>query len=185
MVLIIACLLCRDAVASERRWFVPDYTKIQFAGNTGFLSVGVGYLCFGEKLQLDVSYGYVPAFIGGVNIHTISQKSSIALKTFKLSENVTLSPTAAVGVNIVLGEKYLVLLSDKYPDGYYWPVALHFAPCIGARVHKQLHGLSKIKGLDIYFELGTIDYYIRDFVKSDYVGLTDILNVSIGVVVFF
>jgi len=185
MVLIISCLFCGLCEASKKHWYIPDYAKIQFAGNSGFLSVGTGYLCFGEKLQLDLFYGYVPSFIGGVDIHTISQKNSFTLKTYKLSDNSTVSPIAGFGVNIALDSKYSTLFTSQYPKYYYWTTATHLIFFVGAKLHNQIPRKTGANGIDIYFELGTIDLYLVDFFKSDYVDIIDILNISIGMTFHF
>ena len=41
---------------------LPDYLKIQYAGNIGFISLGTGYSFFSDKINMDVFYGYNDAF---------------------------------------------------------------------------------------------------------------------------
>ncbi|MFQ3297768.1 MAG: hypothetical protein ACI921_001761, partial [Polaribacter sp.] len=80
--------------AKEKAWYEPDYAKMQFAGNLGVLSVGVGYQLFNKVVYTELLYGYVPVSISKANeIHLISIKNTFPLYRKKIG-NYTVSPIA-------------------------------------------------------------------------------------------
>ncbi|UCD18240.1 MAG: hypothetical protein JSV44_04830 [Candidatus Zixiibacteriota bacterium] len=167
-------------------WYTPDHAKMQYAGNMGLVSAGPGYSLFGGRLHLDLFYGYLPSFIGGVETHTVTTKIACFPVTRTLRETYTISPlTLGFNICIVIGENYFFRPPAHYPDDYYWATNLRIAPYLGTKVHKRLSSNGKIKGLDLYIEVGTVDIYLRDYVHSDYVGLMDIINFSFGLGIRF
>jgi len=168
----------------EKSWYVPDYAKLQFAGNIGFLSFGIGYELFNNRLQSDILYGYVPYSIGGATIHTISQKNTFVLYEYERSRYI-ISPTAGFSTNFETGNNSFLILPDKYPKGYYVSNAIHFTLFIGGKIHKTLAQQSKIKGLDFYVELGTVDNYLWYKILSKEVKMKDISSLALGMNAFF
>ncbi len=47
----------KDSI-QDKSWYTPDYVKMQFAGNIGFLSVGAGYQLFNDLLYTELLYGF-------------------------------------------------------------------------------------------------------------------------------
>ena len=186
--LLLTCeVLGSDSTVSKRDWYLPDYVKTQFAGNIGFIAVGVGYSCFGDKAQFDLFYGYVPRSVGGVDIHMISRKNSVIPLSVDLRKGYVLSPLV-VGFSTILtlGNNYFLSLPDRYPEGYYWwPTALHFAPFMGVKIQKKLEEVRRVKVIDAFIEVGTVDFYLRSALRSDYLGPADILSLAVGMTFFF
>jgi hypothetical protein len=71
----LAALAAPAGAAGERGrpWYAPDHTKLQLAGNIGFLSPGLGY-AWGRRLEGDVFFGWVPEAIGGTDILSVTGK---------------------------------------------------------------------------------------------------------------
>ena len=67
-------------------WYVPDYAKLQTGGYLGVVTVGAGYTAF-DLLDLDLYYGFVPAAVGGVDVHTPAARVGLHVK------GVCLTPT--------------------------------------------------------------------------------------------
>ncbi|MCK4464771.1 MAG: hypothetical protein KAU83_03585 [Bacteroidales bacterium] len=168
----------------EKSWYVPDYAKLQFAGNIGFLSFGIGYELFKKHLQSDIFYGYVPNFIGGATIHTISQKNTFVLYEYERNRYI-ISPTAGFSTNFETGNNSFLLLPDKYPKGYYLTNAIHFTLFIGGKIHWAPKKQSKIKGLDFYVELGTVGTYLWYKILSKEIKMKDISSLALGITTFF
>ncbi len=168
-------------------WYAPDYVKVQYAGNIGFLSVGAGFMCIGDFWQMEFLYGYVPESVGGTDIHTIAWKNTFAPYHQSISNNsLFVSFLFGLNVNVTFGENMSLFSPDAHPINSEWPSALHLAPFIGARLHKNVELLNnRLKGYDFYMEIGTIDIYLRNAVKSKTVGISDIINVAFGIAVFF
>lgn len=93
----------------------PDHIKLQYAGNIGVISTGIGYSFFNNKIQSDLFYGYIPEFIGGANIHTISNKNTFKLIQFPFINKISL--THSIGFSIIYSKtnNTFFLLPKQYP----------------------------------------------------------------------
>ncbi len=58
------------------------YVKTQYAGNMGFISVGVGSYFFNDKISADINYGLLSKYINGVRVHSFSIKPAYNFKEF-------------------------------------------------------------------------------------------------------
>ena len=171
--------------AKEKAWYEPDYAKMQFAGNLGLLSVGVGYQLFNKVLYTELLYGYVPVSISKANeIHLISIKNTFPLYRKKIG-NYTVSPIAGFTGSLETGNNSFLVLPDKYPKGYYVPSAIHFTLFIGVLVHKDFGISKRIKGIDFYYELGTVETYLWSAITSKEIGLNAIFSTAIGINLYF
>lgn len=165
--------------------YVPDYAKVQFAGNIGLLSVGFGYQFLNNYLYSELLYGYVPASVSKAEvIHTITIKNTFPIlnKEFK---TITLSPITGFTASFETGNNSFLKLPDKYPSGYYGTNAFHFTLLIGAKAHKALIKNSTIKGVDLYFELGSVDTYLWYAILEKEVKINQIFSSAIGINLYF
>ena len=189
--LFIALLYASSAFAQDstsvkvKFWYIPDYATVQFAGNIGFFSVGIGYQLFNDHLYSELLYGHVPPSISKTeHIHKISLKNTFPLYTKKFS-TFSLSPIAGLTLSYETENHSFVVLPDKYPKGYYHPNAFHFTLFVGAKVHKDFTNQQIIKGADFYFELGTIERYLWYAVTQKEVKLNDIFSSAVGINLYF
>ncbi|ANE52040.1 hypothetical protein [Flavisolibacter tropicus] len=180
-------LLLGHLAVSAQKW-LPDHTKLQYAGGIGFLSVGVGYHNKKDKLQGDVFYGFTPASVGGLDIHALTVKGTwfplkpINRKTWQLRPLST-----GLQVNYTFGKQYFGFTPDNYPYDYYkFPTALHAGAFIGGQVNKQVSSRRGIKRIGLYYELGTYDVELASYVRNrKALSVPDILNLGIGIVTSF
>ena len=49
-----------EAVSGKPMKFVPDIVTVQYAGNMGLASVGLGYQSKSERSSIHFFYGYLP-----------------------------------------------------------------------------------------------------------------------------
>jgi hypothetical protein len=177
--------LIKDKV-KDKAWYIPDYAKIQFAGNIGLLSVGVGYEVFKDVLYSELLYGYVPVSVSKAKeIHLITIKNTFPFFTKKIGNNFTLSPIAGFTASLDTGNNSFLKLPDKYPKGYYITNAIHFTVFVGAKVHKNFVNSKIIKGADLYFELGTVETYLVYAITSKEVKINDVFSSAIGINLYF
>jgi len=189
--ILIAILLFTNVFANdttlikEKAWYVPDYAKVQFAGNIGLLSVGFGYKFLNNHLYSELLYGYVPASVSKAEvIHTITIKNTFPLLNKEIKA-ITVSPIAGFTASFETGNSSFLKLPDKYPSGYYSTNAFHFTLFIGAKVHKSFINQKIMKGVDLYFELGTVDTYLWYAVLSKEVKINQIFSSAIGINLYF
>lgn len=186
VILFHAHLVAQDPTQTKHKaWYIPDYATAQFAGNIGFVSVGIGYKFFNDRLYSELLYGYVPPFISEAKqVHTITLKNTFPLFT-KQYGTVSLSPIVGLTASFETGNNSFVKLPDKYPKGYYYPNAFHFTFFIGGKLHRDFSTNKVIKGADLFVELGTVETYLWYAIKTRQVSLTDVFSTAIGLNFYF
>lgn len=181
-------LQAQNAEEVGRTWYEPDHFKLQFAGNIGFLSVGAGYLHGNDHLESDLYLGYLPKSIGGDHIISLSAKITYAPWTLPLSHNYSVIPfSTGPYLSYSFGSQFDTFLPNEYPNGYYWwASSLRLGAFIGGSIRKSIKSSSRFSGVALYYELGTYDLkFISFFQNPDYLNITDILSMSLGVKVEF
>jgi len=187
--MLVAALNCQAQDSSEHRHFLlPDHVPLQYAGNIGFLSTGIGYSIFKDKIELDFMYGYVPVEFGGP-LNSITFKSTwIPWKPVILGDYAIDIFTIGGYLNYTLGDKYFFIAStmDRYPSRYYdYSSALRVGGFVGGRVHLNLNA-STIKRIAFYYEAGTYDLALHNYIfnisKS---GFTGLFSLAFGLKFYF
>ena len=148
-----------NAERIKRKWYIPSFATLQFAGNIGTLSAGVGYQIFHDYWQASILYGYVPPKKGVLSINTIAIKNAVCLYRFKLKKNV-LAPYLGFTCNYETGNNSFTYLAPQYPKGYYLMTSVHFTFFGGI---KDRISLGKHLFLEPYLETGTVDSYLFYF----------------------
>jgi len=174
------------SAATSSKWFLPHQGKIQFAGGIGFLSLGVGYGFFEDKIESDIFFGFVPKFIGGDNLSSLTLKTTYFPGKIKVFKKYDFYPfSIGLLANYTFGNQFFLPLPEKYPDGYFsWPTALRYGIFTGGKVHQNLTFPKSffVKGLDWYYEVGSNELYLVSyFGNKTYLSIFDILNLAFGV----
>jgi hypothetical protein len=173
-------------LVKDKSWYVPDYVKVQFAGNIGLVSVGAGYQLFNKVLYTELLYGFVPESVSKSDeIHLITIKNTFPIFRKELGKNFTISPIAGFATTYEIGANSFTTLPSIYPEGYYVPNAFHFTLFGGAMVHKDFKDSKMIKGADFYFEVGTVETYLWYVITSKEVSTSDVFSTSIGINFYF
>jgi len=172
-------------LVKAKSWYVPDYAKVQFAGNVGLISVGIGYGFLNNNLYSELLYGYVPESVSEAEvIHTITIKNTFSILN-KKAKTIILSPIAGFTASYETGNNSFVKLPDIYPDDYYNTNAFHFTFFIGAKAHKDFSNNAILKGVDLYFEVGSVDTYLWYGIISKEVTINQIFSSAIGINLYF
>jgi hypothetical protein len=171
-----------DSIRSNR-WYVPHYVPLQFAGNIGFFSAGLGYTSNHDNYHLNLLYGYVPASVAKTDIHTITAKNIFPLTRYPLRNNQMLVPYLGIGLTVEIGGNSFFRMPSNFPDGYYdFPKNLHVIAYGGARLqHLFPEKASLFRGLEFYAEGGTIDLYVWYKVTSNEIKFDQIFSLALGV----
>jgi len=98
---------------------------------------------------------------------------------------ICISPSIGMGVYLVPGQNSYLVNPSWYPKGIYPPTGLQLAPLIGLLCKYQIKEGKIIRSLGIYSEIGTLAIHLKHFIHSDYLNPEDILNLSVGMVIFF
>ena len=169
----------------KRKWYLPDYMKIQYAGNIGFMSVGPGYEWWREIAQTDILYGYVPKYKGNAIIHTFTLKNTFRLYQFKINQKYNISPTIGFSVSLEPGKNSYLRVPDKYPDGYYSTNGIYGGLNVGLKSRVGLNEKRYFSSVEAYVELNTIAEYVYYNIIAQEDWEDDILSVALGFNFYF
>lgn len=165
---------------NEHLWLIPDYYRLQFAGLTGFLSLGAGYR-IGTWYELTFYYGILNRLLGRskADVHTISLKNSFKIVTL-WGCFVT---SAGLSINIGFTHNTFCSLPDHYPDEYYFQNKIHAVPFIGGEGQFKIdHKFLNAGG--VYLEILTLDAYLLEMIRTRHIKLNDILSVALGFTIY-
>ncbi len=184
--LIILATLIPGAESEAQEKFLrkisPQHGKVQFAGGIGFISAGVGYGNPKRNLEADVFYGYVPKQFGGIAMHSLTGK--LSYHPFRPGKvlNLQVQPfTVGLQGTYTFGKQYFLYSPDNYPYNYYgFPTALHAGFFVGGNVSTTFNKKT-LRGVGIYYELGTNDVELKSYLANSSIPLRDIVNLAIGI----
>ncbi|RNI26924.1 hypothetical protein [Rufibacter latericius] len=161
----------------------PYYAKLQFAGEIGLVSGGIGRQSFNRKLETDLSLGYLPKKFGGDHILTVALKSSLLpFKPIRIKAVDWYAFTTGMQVSYTFGgdyfasERYL----SRYPNSYYrFSTALHLYFFAGGQVNfTRVRPLHRFSG---YYEVGTLGEYLVSYVQNPrYLDPGKIFHLALG-----
>jgi hypothetical protein len=167
---------------SREKWYYPQYIPIQFAGNIGFVSAGIGYTRPRDRYQLSLLYGYAPEKFAGVRIHTVTARNIFHLYRHQLNKRQTLLPYAAIALSGELGGRSFFIQPDIMPDKYYrFPKSVHLIASGGLKLRQVTSKMKGFKRMEFFVEGSTVDAYIWYKFLSNDVRFRDILSLSAGV----
>ncbi len=169
------------------RPLIPDYTKLQFAGGIGFLSLGLGYTFFKQKLDISFFYGYVPESFSVNELHSISLQSTFKFFSIKTKHNIEILPLN-IGwfAHHTFGDEYWIKLPDNYPDGYYWwSPGRNAGIFIGGEIKtKFLSNKTPASGTAFYVRVASRGLYIASKFGNTSIPITDIIELGFGIAIY-
>lgn len=169
--------ICNDSLKAGGR---PVNIQLQYAGNYGLFSVGIGKSYKSNKINVHLLYGYLPKSIGEVTVHTFALKSSFNFIDVKISPKNSLNYYTGIAVLYGITRNTYIRYPDYFPDGYYLTNAIHASLYLGMQLHLELLNL-KVKAISFLTELGTLDHQLWAALSTRYVTFKDIWNVSLGI----
>ncbi|MDL2231372.1 hypothetical protein LJB85_01375 [Porphyromonadaceae bacterium OttesenSCG-928-L07] len=163
---------------------IPTHTKLQYAGAMGLISAGIGW-DHGTKgrWETDLFLGYLPKFDGDEGHVTITLKENYIPWCIDIPKSsFQFEPfTISLYINKIFGDKFWTKEPDKYPTKYYNVATnLRFNIAFGQRVNLKLKPLSLSDELTLFYEVGTNDLYVVSYFTNNYLSVTDIFSLSIG-----
>jgi hypothetical protein len=166
-----------------KRWYKPAFVPIQFAGNIGFLSTGIGFTSHTEKYELALMYGYVPASLALTRIHTITAKNVFPLRRYDTKINQAIIPYLGLAVSVEVGGNAFLTLPEQYPKSYYdFPKSVHATAFGGVKLQQLFERHTRtLRGIELFAEVGTVDVYVWYKVMSEDIKLTQMFSLALGV----
>lgn len=159
----------------------PYYAKMQYAGNLGLASVGIGKTWLKDRLSLDFNYGYLPKNINGSRVHTLALKSAYQFRKHRISV-FDIRYYSGISLNYALTDNTYLSYPDYFPSNYYSSNAFHLNPFLGIRLTLP-EKKDKPGAIGIYAELGTVDYKIWYALANKEIKPDDIWNLCFGITI--
>lgn len=170
----------------QRGWnrLIPRYQKLQYAGDMGLISVGIGW-DYGKKKQweTDIFLGYLPRFDGDGGHVTITLKENYIPWRLNMKEGRwRYEPlTVSMYMNKIFGDEFWTREPEKYPDGYYGLATnTRFNIAFGQRIDFQVKPIGLSKRITFFYEFCTNDLYIISAFTNKYLRIPDIFSLSLG-----
>ena len=171
-----------SAYTQESSWMnklVPDFVQMQYAGNIGLASGGIGYTLHKDLIQISLLNGYTPAAIAGKSVNTIALRGTFDVVRVPIN-NVSIIGYVGLGCNFeTSGRSFYTSLPERYPKKYHNLSAVHATAALGGRIHLPL-GEREGQGLDLYGETGTLDTYMYYYFKNKNLSLTHLFSAALG-----
>lgn len=165
---------------------IPRYSKAQFAGSMGLISVGTGW-DYGKKKQweTDLLFGFVPKYSSGKNKVTMTLKQNFIPWNVRLNDNFNLKPfSTGLYLNTVFGGDFWGKEPAKYPNKYYnFSTKMRINIFIGQAWEYKLDTSKKVfcKSITFFYEVSTNELYMVSAVTNKYLKASDFLGLSLGV----
>lgn len=177
----------QNSDSAKYKRFLPDYVKLQFAGGIGFVSLGVGYTFFKQKLEVSYFYGYVPKFVSTDDLHSVSLQLTAKLLRFKVNKTIELMPlNFGWFIHHTFGNEYWIKLPDHYPAEYYWwSPGRNPGVFLGGEIKtKLLSNKTPASGTAFYVRAGSRVLYIASKFGNATIPLRDIIEFGFGIAVY-
>lgn len=169
----------------EAKWMslLPNIGIAQYAGNIGFLSMGIGW-DYGKdnKWETHLLLGYLPHFTFGDDAFTLTIREQYIPFTISISDMISLSPSnLSLSMNAVMNDEFW--FTEPINNNYYRfssKVRSHLG--IGSRLNFYVPSEKKRRfaRISLYYELSTYDLAIISIVRNRYVPFHDILSLGVG-----
>ena len=175
----------RSAQRYQSAWakLTPRYSKLQFAGSMGMLSVGTGWDYYHGHWETDLLLGFVPKQ-GPRQAHaTFTVKQNYYPWQVQLNDRLSFEPlSCGIYINTLFDSDFWGKQPDKYPDGYYWfSTRIRFHAFLGERITLKLRPeKSWHRSISFFYELSTCDLYLINAIGNSARRPRDYLSLSFG-----
>ncbi|GAE18905.1 hypothetical protein [Bacteroides pyogenes] len=171
----------------RRKWeqLIPTHSKVQFAGNMGLLSYGMGW-DYGKRSQweTDLLLGFIPKYSSKRPKLTMTLKQNYMPWSVGLGERFSAEPLACgLYMNTVFGHEFWVREPERYPKGYYgFSSKIRFHIFVGQRLTYDIDPQWRFmaKSVTFFYEISTCDLYLVSAATNSYLRPRDYLSLSFG-----
>lgn len=148
--------------------WIPTHITTQVGGYVGLLTAGAGYEY--KNYTTDLLVGYVPAFIGGEALYSVTWKNQVDVYEWMYSD-ISIAPYFGISTIISLDDDSH--LPAEVPAGYYPNTNVMWAPYLGVTRTSGSHSL--------FFEFTSLDFYLEAKVRNeDYLTWQDVTTYGFG-----
>ncbi len=164
---------------------LPEFAKVQYAGNMGFISIGGGWdYGVNKHWETDIFIGFLPHYSTSKNKITLTLKQNYIPWRIKVSNKVMVEPlTTGLYLNSIWGRDFWVSEPEKYPSGYYaFSSKIRFNVFVGERITYNFNPERELfKSVSLFYEFSSNDLYIISAFNNSYLKPEDYLTLSFGI----
>ena len=172
----------------EDKWMkaIPNLYIAQYAGNIGFVSVGVGW-DYGknDRWETQLLLGYLPDGVMSESMWTSTLRQNLVPWQVGCSRLVTITPAVfTFSVNTVFNNEFWFTESERYPGDYYrFSSKLRAQIGIGGRINLHFTDIKRKETdrISLFYDLSTYDLAIISYFPNHNLRFSDILALGIGV----
>ena len=176
-----------ERYVSSHALLTPQYTKLQFAGSIGMMSIGLGW-DYGknDRWETDIMVGFVPRLESNRAKLTFTLRECFMPWSLPIGQSdVDFSPLrVTAGLNAIIGHEFWTHNPSKYPEGYYFfSTKFHFICGFGQQWTLNISRDKRrmLRSVGIYYDLSTNDTYVLSGFGNKYIGFRDVFHLDIGV----
>lgn len=172
----------------EDKWMklIPNLYVAQYAGNIGFISLGVGW-DYGknDRWETLLLLGYLPDGVMSESMWTSTLRQNLVPWQVECSRLVTITPAVfTFSVNTVFHNEFWFTESERYPGDYYrFSSKLRAQIGIGGRINLHFTDFKRKETdrISLFYDLSTYDLALISYVPNHNLKFSDILALGIGV----
>lgn len=163
---------------------IPHYSKVQYAGGMGLVSLGIGW-DYGRNQQweTDMMLGIIPRYSSDEAKLAFTIKENFTPWSLPLGSSVRVYPfSCGIYFNTVFNNEFWTTEPDRYPSGYYgFSTRLRTHLFVGQRVRFMIPDRKRVfsNSITFYYELSTCDLYLISAV-TNHLRPRDYLRLSFG-----
>jgi hypothetical protein len=147
-------------------WAAPDHARLQTGGYLGAATVGVGYSAL-QVLDVDAYYGWVPANLGGKDIHTLALRMSGHFPGWCITDHLRWTWLyLGFGGLHTFGRGFFVNSPDPFPPRYYPVTSTRPFLSLGSDFAWVTHSRSAIVAHGLYGEITAQDQYAMEWLDN-------------------
>lgn len=172
----------------RRGWnaLIPTHAKLQYAGNMGLLSVGIGWE-YGKHKQweTEILFGYLPKYESDRHKFTFTLKENYIPWRLRLKEKpVSIEPLlCGLYFNSIFGDEFWIKEPDRYPSGYYGfssriRINIFLGQAVTLYLPERKHWTPR--HISLFYEVSSCDLYIISAFTNKYLRPRDYLCLSLG-----
>lgn len=163
---------------------IPRYTKLQFAGSMGMLSIGPGWNYGKNHWETDLLFGFIPRNADKHAMATMTLKQNYIPWHLPVGDRWVIEPlSAGMYINTLLDGDFWVKNPERYPKGYYtFSTRVRMHVFLGERITLNLKRKKRWnQSITFFYELSSCDLYLISAFTNHYLRPRDYLSLSLGV----
>lgn len=165
---------------------IPKQIILQYAGNMGILSGGVGWN-YGKHKQWETQFliGFLERFESRRPKMTLTLKQNFIPWRVNLPKDWMFEPMeCGLYFNSILGEEFWNKQPKKYPKKYYlFSTKIRSNIFIGQRITKKIPHEKRhfIKSCTFFYELSSPEIYLWEWMHNSSLDFKDVFSLSLGI----